>query len=45
MCFDDQIREFSTETGCFHDVIVNPMVVAAAWFAEQDAVVFETVFL
>ncbi len=39
MGFYHQIREFAFKTGGFHDVVVDPVVIAAAWFAEQDAVV------
>lgn len=42
---DDEVREFSFETGCFHDVVVNPVVIPAAGFPEQDTVVFEAVFV
>lgn len=44
MCFHHQVGEFAFETSGAHDVVVNPVIVAAAGFAEQDAVIFEAVF-
>ena len=32
--FNHQIREFSSETSGFHDVVVNPMIISAPWFTE-----------
>lgn len=44
MGLDDQIGEFSLETGSPYNMVVDPVVIAAPGFAEQNAVVFETVF-
>ena len=45
MCFHHQVGEFALEPGGAYDVVVNPVVIAAARFAEQDAVIFEAVFV
>lgn len=42
---NDEVREFSLKAGSLYDVVVNPMVIAAPWFAKQDAVVFEAVLV
>ena len=39
----NEVGEFPLETRRFHDVVVNPVVIAAARLAEQDAVILETV--
>jgi hypothetical protein len=41
--FHDEVGEFAFKTGGAHDVVVDPVVIAAPRFAEQDAVVFEIV--
>lgn len=38
-----QISEFAFKTCSTHDVVVDPVVIAAAWFAKNNAVVFKTV--
>lgn len=45
MCFHDQVGEFSLKPGSAHNVIVNPVIIAAAWFAKQNAVIFESVLV
>ena len=39
------IGKFTSVLSRFHDMIVNPVIVAAAWFSAQNAVVFEAVFI
>ncbi len=38
-----EVGELALEAGRFHDVVVNPVVVAATGLAEDDAVVLEAV--
>lgn len=40
---DNQIGEFTFEAGSFDDVVIDPVVVTAAGFAEEAAMVFEAV--
>lgn len=37
-----EVSELALEAGGPHNMVVNPMVVAAPWFAEDDAVVLES---
>ena len=41
MGLDDQIGEFTLESGCFYDVVINPVVIATSGFSIQYAVVLE----
>jgi hypothetical protein len=38
----NQISEFSFKAGGPDHVVVNPVIIASAWFTEDDAVVFES---
>ena len=40
---DNEVGEFTFKAGSLDDMVVDPMVIAAAGFAEEDAVVFEAV--
>ena len=43
--FNHQVREFTLEPGSLHNVVVDPMVVAAAGLTHQHSVPFEIVLL
>ena len=44
VCFHHQVGEFALKTRGAYDMIIDPVVIAAARLAEDDAVVFEAVF-
>ena len=45
MFFHNEVREFPFEPCCFDNVVVDPMVVPAPGFTENDGVVFKPMAL